>query len=389
MQTSHRFVTMLCALIMLVFGMMLTVLGPLLIEIAGTFKLGLAQTGLIFSVNFLGFVIFVLLGGIVGDHVGKKPVLTVALGGLALSMLMVALAPNQAVLFVGMFLLGGFGGVLEVMTSSFISEINPDRSHYALNRLQIFFGIGAVMGPVGASCLVVSGLSWTICYLVLGAAALVLTLAFLSVRGAVGHPQAGFSIGALKNIAQDGRFLLICLAMFLYTGSEVGSWGWLSTYLKSTLQFDLLMAGIATSLFWLAMTVGRVICGRLTSRFSLGLMIPVLAGLSFAASLLTGLVASPAIAWVLVIAFGFVLSSQWPFIVSYGSAYRQSSSGTEFALLVGSGGLGSTVLPWLMGMVGEAWGMRWSMAVPTLGLAVLALLFVWFGIRKRPVGLAR
>ena len=38
--------------------------------------------------------------------------------------------------------------------------------------------------------------------------------------------QTGASIIAL---VRDRRFLLICLCMMLYTGAEVGSWGWMST----------------------------------------------------------------------------------------------------------------------------------------------------------------
>jgi FHS family glucose/mannose:H+ symporter-like MFS transporter len=389
MPSATRLLPILCGLIMLLFGMMLTVVGPLLIAISDRFALSLAQSGLVFSVNFFGFVVFLVFGGALADRIGKKTVLGAALAGLAASLALTAFAPSAAVLFVGMFLLGGFGGVLEVLTSAFIAEVSPDPSGRTLNRLQIFFGAGAVIGPVGAAALVSAGVDWSVCYLAMAGAAAVLTAAFaLAARGAARRPAraAGASAEDAPAARQrpplaDGRFLLVCLAMFLYTGAEVGSWGWLSTYLKSTQRFGLLEAGAATSVFWLAMTVGRGVCGRLAGRYSLGALIPILAGLSAAAAVATGLAAGPAAAWALAVGFGLALSSQWPFIVAYGANYRASSSGADFALLVGSGGLGGMVLPGLMGLVAEAGGQRASMAVLALALAALALIFVGFALR--------
>ena len=381
-----RLTTFISCLIMLLFGMLMTVIGPLLIEIAHSYQLNMTQSGLLFTVNFLGFVLFVLVGGALADHWGKRTILIASLIGLTGSLFLLPLAGNFALLCLALFFIGGFGGIIEVVTASFVSEINTGQGSYYLNLIQVFFGIGAVIGPVSAAIMVTNGLDWRLCYLVLGALAACLTLAFVFSRSS--NPRAGHTLSRqnLKSIVTDSKFRLICLCMFLYTGSEIGSWGWLSTFLKQTLQFSLMKAGIATALFWLSMTAGRFICGRLTRHFSLARIIPVLAALSFGAAGLTVLIQNEIAAWVLVALFGFTLSCQWPFIVSYGGEHRRTTAGLEFSLMVAAGGLGGTVIPWLMGLAGDGLGMSFSMLVPTAGLLAVALIFGGFLLKsvRRP-----
>jgi FHS family glucose/mannose:H+ symporter-like MFS transporter len=127
--------------------------------------------------------------------------------------------------------------------------------------------------------------------------------------------------------------------------------------------------------FWVAMTVGRFLCGLLTLRFDLRAIIITLAALSAAVTLISGVVASDLGVWAVIVALGLTYSSQWPLIVAYGSARYTSSSGTVFALLVGSGGLGTTLVPYMMGVIGEQAGVRVAMASPAVLLCAIALIF--------------
>ena len=78
-----RYTTYLSYTIMAVFAMVLTIISPLVPEIARSFSLNLAQSGIIFTANFIGFVIFILGGGILADRIGKKPVLIFSLIGFS------------------------------------------------------------------------------------------------------------------------------------------------------------------------------------------------------------------------------------------------------------------------------------------------------------------
>lgn len=78
-----------------------------------------------------------------------------------------------------------------------------------------------------------------------------------------------------------------------------------------------------------------------------------LAGLTALTTPASGLVTARTAVWMVIAALGLTYTSQWPLIAAYGSERYTASSGTVFALLVGGGGLGTTVVPYLMGLIGE------------------------------------
>ncbi|HBE79694.1 MAG TPA: MFS transporter, partial [Firmicutes bacterium] len=91
---NRKLTTYLLFTIMIFFAMVLTIMSPLLTNISETFHLSLAQTGTIFTANFLGFTLFVVIGGILSDRFGKKLILTVSLLGYTLALLLFPLASN-------------------------------------------------------------------------------------------------------------------------------------------------------------------------------------------------------------------------------------------------------------------------------------------------------
>jgi fucose permease len=79
--------------------------------------------------------------------------------------------------------------------------------------------------------------------------------------------------------------------------------------------------------------------------------------------------------WAVIAGLGLAYSSQWPLIVAYGSERYTASSGTVFALLVGSGGLGTTVVPYAMGLIGQQASIRAAMISPALLFAAIVVIF--------------
>lgn len=379
----QRTLTYISYAVMALFAMQMTVTGPLLPAISRSFDLGLAEAGLVFTANFAGFVAFILAGGVLADRWGKKRVLSVALAGFAVSLLLVPLAPSFALLCAASFLVGGFGGVLESQVGALIAALNPERASYYLNLSQVFFGVGALIGPLGVGLLLAAGVDWRACYVVLGALALALTALFAPMRAPLLAAADPITWPAFTRLVGDGRFLLICLCLMLYTGAEVGSWGWLTTFLSQNLAFSVVASSAAVGVFWAAVTVGRFLIGPLTLRFATG---PIIVALALAASLVTlasAAVGSAGMAWAVIVLLGLALSSQWPMIVAFGNERYPASSGTVFALLVGSGGLGTTVIPLAMGAIGEAAGMRAAMASPSVAFLAIAVVIAALLRRER------
>jgi fucose permease len=384
---NQKVLTWICYAVMAIFAMTLTVTSPLLPAIAASFSLSMAESGIIFTASFAGFVVFILAGGVLADRWGKKRVLSATLVGFALALLLMPLAPTFAAACAITFFIGGFGGILESQVGALVAALNPDRASYYLNLSQVFFGIGALIGPTSTGLLLASGANWRLCYLILGLLALALAGIFIAIRAPTLSATDRISWGAFKALVVDRRFLIICLCILMYTGAEVGGWGWMSTFLTQSMSFSVVEASIAVSVFWLAMTAGRFLCGLLTLRFELRTIIIALAGLSAVVTALSGVTSGKLAAWAIIVALGLTYSSQWPLIVAYGSARYTNSSGSVFALLVGSGGLGTTIVPYLMGVIGQQASVRAAMVSPAILLCAIAVIFTQ--IEKLDVGGAR
>jgi fucose permease len=362
--------------IMFLFAMVLTVLSPLLTEIAKTFSLGLAETGIIFTANFLGFVLFIFIGGILADRIGKKRVLCISLAGFTLSLLLLPLVPNFFWAFMAIILIGGFGGSIEGAVSALIMDVNPDRPSFYLNFTQVFFGLGAIIGPVGAGILISKGFSWQLCYFILAGLSLALTTGFIMMELPVLPKFDKITLGSFAKLIADPKLMIVCLCMLFYTGSEIGGWGWMSTFFKQNLKFSATKSSTAVALFWGGMTVGRFICGRLSLRYNIRNIIIGLAFLAAVVTVLSGFFTSEWAVLAIVIAMGLAYSSLWPLIASYGGNYHQEYSGTVFALLISSGGIGAMLIPYIMGVLAQNIDIRMAMISPGILFFLIAVIFV-------------
>lgn len=379
---DRKIITGLCCSIMFLYAVSLTIISPLIIEISSTFSLSISQSGILFTVLFIGFVSFILFGGILSDHFGKKTVLTLSLAFFSLVLFLFPLAPDFYVACIIMFFIGGFGGIMESMASALASDVNPINTSFYVNLVQIFFGVGAIIGPITVGLVVSSGIGWKYYFYALGVISIIITSAF-GMKKMPNLPQTEkIRWRNFKGLITNKKFIIICFCMILYTGSEVGAWGWMCTFLDKIMRFSILKSSISVAVFWSSMTIGRILCGYLLSKFSLRKIIIFLAFMSSIVTLLSVFTNSEVFIWVVIILMGLAYSSLWPFIASFGSRNSNAPSGTVFAFLVGSGGIGGMLIPYFMGFVGELTTMSLSMIIPSIMLFAVGMLFITFSEKK-------
>jgi len=335
----------------------------------------MAQAGFIFTANFIGFTGFIMLGGIAADRWGKKTVLTIAVVGMPIALLLFPMSPNFLVACFIVVFIGGFCGFIESIANALIADLNIENPGFYINFAQVFFGIGALVGPILAGIAVSAGVSWKSIYYILACLFLIIAVVFIINKLPPTPKLESISWVGLKNLITDKKFLLICLCMVLYTGAEVSGWGWMSTFLKQNLHFSMTKSSIAVGVFWFAIVVGRLICTPLTLKYSTRIITMVLAFISVLVTALSGIVRSEFAVWAVIIAMGLAYSSQWGLIVSYGNEHYKRYTGTVFALLVGSGGLGMAILPFLTGIIGQYVSIRSAMISLALPFLLIGLIF--------------
>lgn len=375
-----KIATYLCCLVFFAFGMTLVIITPLLSEISKEFHLSLAQSGLFFSINFIGFMTFIFIGGVLAEKYGKKRIISVALIGLSSGLLAFGAAPVRTLAFVAVLFIGGFGGVIESMVSSLLTDLHGDHANYYINLAQVYLCAGAVFGPIMASLLVSKGLGWRISYFILAIFVFLLFIVFSQYKIEVVTTNGKIEFSKLKDTFTDRKFLVVCICVMLYAGSEAGVWGWMSTFLKAGFNISINDSAMIVGAFWIAMAVGRVLCGKLVKVFNTGHITIILAIVSGFVIILSGLLNGGTAMLIISIALGLTFSSQYPFLVSIGSKLR--SNATAFSLMVGSGGLGNVIVPPLIGWVGERFNIRIAMMSPSILLFTMSAILIIGGYSK-------
>ena len=142
------FVLITVFLDMVGFGLILPVL-PKLIETVGKVDIAHAAVigGWMFAAFSLAQFVFAPLMGNLSDRFGRRPLLLLAIFGLGLDFILMALAPTVAWLFVGR-IIAGICGASWIIASAYIADATaPDDRARAFGLMGAAFGVGFVIGP--------------------------------------------------------------------------------------------------------------------------------------------------------------------------------------------------------------------------------------------------
>ncbi|MBB6097070.1 fucose permease [Deinobacterium chartae] len=341
-----------------------------------------ARVGLAVTLQFLGIMGGTLIGGALLSRLGGRTVVQGAMGLLALGMIGMGLSGQWWTLLAASLLGGiGYGGLsvgFNLMYSAF-----GERAAAALNLLNATFGIGSVLGPLLVGTLAVRSVGLP--FLVLGGVAAVLVFALARLRLEAAPRQAAGPAAAV-NLRWVAGFALL---FFVYVGCETGPGNWESWHLSAlwTPQGEAASAEVRaraaflTSLYWMAITVGRFLAAPLSLRLPphrlvlgsalfgcVGLALTHLSGIAPLGYVVAGLCFAPifptSLAW-----FGRVLPE----------------GGRWGSVVIACGSMGGVVFPPLIGTLVRAEG---PLVIPTVltALALLLCLVVaalsWAGGRR-------
>jgi DHA1 family tetracycline resistance protein-like MFS transporter len=142
------FVLITVFLDMVGFGLIMPVL-PQLIEDVGQVDIARAAVigGWMFAAFSLAQFVFAPLMGNLSDRFGRRPLLLLAIFGLGMDFILMALAPTLEWLFVGR-IIAGICGSSWIIASAYIADVTaPDDRAKAYGMMGAAFGIGFVIGP--------------------------------------------------------------------------------------------------------------------------------------------------------------------------------------------------------------------------------------------------
>ena len=227
--------------------------------------------------------------------------------------------------------------------------------------------------------LVRPGLTWVSVYWVFAAILLVMIAILAAARFPVVVRKEDERAGAWathKALFANRTVLLFFLGIFAYVGTEQGVSFWISRFLKTYHGYDPQTVGAArVAWFWLLMTIGGVLGLVLLKFFDSR---KVLLGFTAAALvfLTLALFGPGPLALVMFPALGFAASVMWPVIFSLALNSVSSHHGS-FAGILCTGIIGGAVMPFVVGRLGDAFGLRQGMFVLYLTLGYILSIGIW------------
>lgn len=360
---------------MFLFGIVVALLGAVLPLVSAPLGLGLDAVGNLFLALNGAILAGSLLFGIVVDRFGYRGALT---GGpllIGAALALVARAGTAVELAGAVALLGLGGSALNGATNALVADLHPEPrvKAAALNRLGVFFGLGALLLPFLIGTLLHRlGLG----PLLLGAAGLsVATGAFSAVpRYPAAKQPEGLSLADARAVLRHPLVALLGALLFFQAGTEMLLSGYLTTFLTSETGASVRAASLVLSGFWVALIAARLLLGRVLLHVSALALVPLMAGSAAVAVALATLAPGFAGASALMLVAAFALSGVTPTILGVAGAALPARTGTVFGLLFSLSVTGAMTVPWAAGHLAEAFGVRIVLVLGASGFAVVTLL---------------
>lgn len=130
------------------FGLIIPVMPRLIEEVGHTGLDGAARIGgWLFAAFSLAQFIFAPLAGALSDRFGRRPLLLLAIAGLAVDYVVQALAPTVLWLFAGRLIAGVCGSSYVIANACLADISSPENRARSFGRMTAAFGLGFVLGP--------------------------------------------------------------------------------------------------------------------------------------------------------------------------------------------------------------------------------------------------
>lgn len=338
------------------------------------YQLGYDQGGTLLMLQAVGNLAASVLGGIASAYVGRRTVLIFGSLSFALGYGGVVLTSSPAAIYI-FLIISGFGvGIINNLSNVVVSE-RTDGDPGIINILHMSFGIGAFLAPFIVSAAVGAGLGWKAAMAVLSVLALILAWVFIRIdlpepddKKEKEQGRSRISLAFLKDI----RYYVFMLIIFFYVGTENSINGWLTSYILDTGIGDGFAAQRLLAVTWLAVIAGRLSCVWLSKHLSRETMLFAGGAGSLLFFILLIVSKNILLVYAAVIGIGFFLAGIYPNTVA-NAAYLIGGSGTAAGLLFACGGLGTSFIPYLVGLRAETGGMEAGMLTLVGSLLLFAL----------------
>ena len=355
-------------------GLLVLMTGSILTYLMNDYNLTYNQVGLLVSAQAIGNLTAVLFSGVIVNLLGRKKAL-MAIGVLfAIGFGGIILTSSPILLGILLFLSGAGWGINANLVNVLVSEATDGHTGYT-NILHMSFAIGAFISPLLVSTLTSFDISWKVAVILFAITAISLIFVFIKVPIKEPERKQKEKVKPSFDFLKDPKYFLYMAIFFCYVGSETALNSWLITYLVQEGVMAIEKAPLMLSALWVTIIFGRM-AAAYTSKFIRKDILLAGANLSMFISVGLFLVnKDPRLTIVLIIAIGLSMAGIYPTTVANAS-YLLTGAGLASGILFAGGGLGASVVPYIVGAIAENKGILEGL-ISTLGvILIMAILAV-------------
>ena len=334
----------------------------------------LSLAGYISMVVSAGTVVSSLASNRLITRFGVGKVTAVSVLMTAAGLLGISLVPGAWMLFLCAIPLGLGAGSVDAALNNFVAL------HYAarhMSWLHCFWGIGATAGPMILSLQLSHGASWRSAYGLISGIQFALALALFLTLSVWRHAKAPAAESGEEQRYLTNREALrlplvktALVGFVFFCAVETTSGLWASTYLHQARGLSASEAAMGASMFYGAITAGRLITGFAASRISPARLIRIGQCVCLAGAAMVALPAPSAVGMLGIAVIGLGTSPIYPNMLHetprrFGARNSQAIVGLEMAFAY----IGSTLIPPLFGSLASATTLHlypWFLAACTL-----------------------
>jgi FHS family glucose/mannose:H+ symporter-like MFS transporter len=363
-------------------GVSMTMLGPILPYFTHRWNLTDGQAGLFFSTQYFGSFLGTLATSWLLPRLGFSKVISAGYLCFALGLACLGLGPwFFSTVFVAIYGLGY--GLANPTINLRATHLPSSNVAAAVSLLNFSWGIGAVSSPFlvafflgHLSLQALAGLL-TACFLALALAHFTQKVDLAS--SSETRPKRSFAVW--RATLQPAPWISLALLFFLYVGVEISVGGWVALDEKRMIGITTARMAAAPALFYGFLLLGRFLVPFALKHFSQRALCVGGLALATVGVSLVAFAQTPGMLHAGALLAGLGCGPQYPIYVTWLAAIFKADATWLAALFFGSAGIGSSLVPWLVGVVAsQTHSLRFGFMLP-LGST---LLMIPFALRACP-----
>jgi MFS transporter, FHS family, L-fucose permease len=400
MQRNY-FIVVLIFFIFFVISFLTNIIGPLVPEVIKGFSVSKGMAGLLNFSFFIAYGVMSIPAGILTERYKEKKVIAAAFIMATAGALLFSIIPSFGIYLVSLFMIGMGMAVLQVAINPLL-RVSGGEEHFAFTSVlaQLFFGGASFLSPLMYSYLVTNlsagntsnfllstlnglvpgDLKWVSIYWIFAVIALAMVLIIVVSRFPkveLNEEEKVGNFGIIKELLKNKTVILFFFGIFAYVGTEQGVASWISKFLADYHGMSPEVEGAkAISWFWGLLTVGCLLGLGLLKLIDSKIVLRIFA-IAAMISLATALFTSNGMtAYYGFIAVGFFASVMWSVVFSLGLNSLKHNHGA-FSGILCSGIIGGAIVPLIVGILGDAIGLRGGMCFVFLTLSYILSISFW------------